>query len=404
MTYPADRSRAGSAYIVALSMATLLTVTGLSGIALLRSSRGSIAADSSMIRARSLARSGIELALARIDDDPDWRTTMAAGEAVASTDIYERAKLRVSIEDTEDDDLTNDETQSVVLTSTAGVGASIQSLRVVCVSEAEGYPVMGSALYAGDEVEVTVSSMEATSFVAAAGVVRVNGRTVSTFDEHDIDGNQMDIGPLELELPDADAAQGVLLGMAEEIDLSDIPGHTMSQVILSPLSNPYGDPNPSGVYHINCQGEQLRIADVVLRGTLILTNPHEHAGIDGAVHMEPADESMPTLVIFGDTEWSTVDAKVDTSTITGTYIHEDDAEWLAAHTESRLKGFIYARGEVIVAGPLRLHGSLVVTDDLTVTGDIEVVPPTDYSAEGLVGFIGGYRLYIEPGAWMRVTK
>ena len=49
--------------------------------------------------------------------------------------------------------------------------------------------------------------------------------------------------------------------------------YVMDRVLLSPTSNPYGTPNASGIYIINCNNQNVTIGPCRIVGTLVLLVP-----------------------------------------------------------------------------------------------------------------------------------
>ena len=72
------RRRAAS-YVFFLGTAMLVTVIGLSSLMLVRVQRRGAETANDMASARFYAQSAIEYGFARINEDPDWRTTLGTG-------------------------------------------------------------------------------------------------------------------------------------------------------------------------------------------------------------------------------------------------------------------------------------------------------------------------------------
>lgn len=75
MRRPATHRRTGSAYLLVLGVAMLVTIIGLSSLLVGRLRLRVAALNNSAIQADCAATSVIELALLRITNDPSWRTT-----------------------------------------------------------------------------------------------------------------------------------------------------------------------------------------------------------------------------------------------------------------------------------------------------------------------------------------
>ncbi len=105
--------RQGSIYVAVLGTAVIVSLIGLTSIHLSRLELRSATAQNERAYARQLAQSGVELAMAAIDLDPNWRTNYTHGienvrsPAGASEDIIFRFL------DNTDSNLGNDSTQEV---------------------------------------------------------------------------------------------------------------------------------------------------------------------------------------------------------------------------------------------------------------------------------------------------
>jgi hypothetical protein len=70
-------NRRGTTYILVMGAASIISVIGLSGMMVVRLQQRSAAMSNDWNEAGILAQSGIELGIARINADPNWRTTYA---------------------------------------------------------------------------------------------------------------------------------------------------------------------------------------------------------------------------------------------------------------------------------------------------------------------------------------
>lgn len=128
-TRPTRRMRQarGVVYLFVLCTSLLVVAIGVSAITLgrieLRQTRG----ERDAAVARTLARSAIEVGLAKIKSDENWRTTLGVGVWVPSTAMGGgRMRLEALSIDT-----TTPSNDAVTLLGTGGVGDAVQMLQVV---------------------------------------------------------------------------------------------------------------------------------------------------------------------------------------------------------------------------------------------------------------------------------
>lgn len=75
--------------------------------------------------------------------------------------------------------------------------------------------------------------------------------------------------------------------------------YVMDRVLLSPTSNPYGTPNASGIYIINCNNQNVQIGPCRIVGTLVLLSPGGGTTIQGPITWETAVAGYPALLTNG---------------------------------------------------------------------------------------------------------
>lgn len=75
--------------------------------------------------------------------------------------------------------------------------------------------------------------------------------------------------------------------------------YVMDRVLLSPASNPYGTPNTSGIYIINCNSQNVQIGPCRIVGTLVLLSPGSGTTIQGPITWETATAGYPALLTNG---------------------------------------------------------------------------------------------------------
>lgn len=72
--------------------------------------------------------------------------------------------------------------------------------------------------------------------------------------------------------------------------------YVMDRVLLSPTSNPYGTPNASGIYILNCNNQNVTITACRIVGTLVLIGAGAGTTIQAPITWEPAVAGYPALL------------------------------------------------------------------------------------------------------------
>ena len=126
--------RRGSAYVVVLGAAMIVTVLGFSAVQATRVERRASAGDEAAVKARFYAESAIDVVRYRLDNNASWRST-AVNDAWTSAEIVGEAELRYKLVDEGDANLANDPMDPVRLTAKATVGNVVRIYGIYLESE-----------------------------------------------------------------------------------------------------------------------------------------------------------------------------------------------------------------------------------------------------------------------------
>jgi hypothetical protein len=151
-------------------------------------------------------------------------------------------------------------------------------------------------------------------------------------------------------------------------------GKAIYRTVVSAGTNPFSvTSNSNGIYVLDCGGNDVTISDCMIVGTLVLRNTGTVRVGSGPIQWRPARPGLPALVVDGDlvlsfsrfglTERelnvnlnpsSTADENGSTdSSMNDTYMPE-------------IRGLIFASGDVTLAGDLRINGTVISGDDMTI--------------------------------------
>ncbi len=131
---PTSRRR-GSIYLLVLVTVTTVTVLGLASLSVVSSQRLESESVGAVMDARAAAESGIDLALAIMNDKPDWRWSMPNGDWRVDAPLG-AAAYTINVVDPDDGDLANDPCHPVLITA-YGNAARARSIMTVQLA-AEG--------------------------------------------------------------------------------------------------------------------------------------------------------------------------------------------------------------------------------------------------------------------------
>jgi hypothetical protein len=317
------RSRRGTVYLLVLSGAALLTLAGVGALLAMKAERAIVDREVRTAEIRMAAQSALELGMQQAENTQTWRTARAGntpfvnftlngatgtstirGSASTATDA-----LSTTIDPTETNpawlyaDAVNGQAYhraGVRLTPYLEPCGAID--HVVAAGGAVSFSsitLYGSgSIHSGTSISLTGStvwpSLRSVGAINLTSSTVVNGRTTPT---------------TSVSMPEANVVQRwTVLGTS--IPIASIQSRRLSKVVLSPAQNPFGAPNSSGIYVIDCGGRSIDIQDVRVIGTLVLINASSVL-FSNAFSIE-AINGQPTIV----TNATTLDIQSSTSTLT----------------------------------------------------------------------------------------
>lgn len=398
--------RRGNTYLMVLGVVTLLSVTVIAGVTVLRAHRAGLSIDQDIVRARLAAGSGVDIGVQMIAEDDEWRSTLGAGVWVDAMRVSDDTTLSISVSDEVDGVISNDKREDITLVAEGRVNSAVQRIEVVLSPILGSYESMAASVYAKGVLDIEAESIEAESFLASATAVYDDGDEIGSFGPTELEGSSGDIyaGPLDLETPDEALALAIFRDLATEISIDDLRGKKIENVVLTEKSNKFGPVNERGIYLIECGGQKIVIRDSMIRGTLILVNPKPDSEMKEGMHWEPLLPNDPTLVVFGSCKFDLSGDDVDVGKITGEYIHADDQEWMDNHADSTLSGFMYVGGDLLVQNAFRFTGALVAAGDVVLEDDIDISAGPNYAREEVTGFIDTDGVRVKQGSIRRLVR
>ena len=431
-------SRRGGVYVAVLGVAMISSMIGLAALHVERANLRAAAGRDTMAQAQVAANSAIELALARIAADPNWRTTYVHGVEVPLNDwtpMGDSAKFKFVLLDADGSlvDNVNDVNDGNDPVTIRGVGAADDATCVTTVVVEPGQRGLNCldarTLHAGGRLRFENDSTLATDqlissndrievqagilnlFLIEIGGSHVNGAAWSTGSiSNRISQRYPNQSPAR-EMPDAAAVFDYYLSVGTRIDITSIPSNTLRRVVLSANRNPYGAVNPQGIYIIDCAGQQLTIRDARIQATLVLLNASTTPQILGRIHWAPAAPNYPALMVQGSLHMNW-DGEQDLSETTngvsynpvGTpYLNSQDADTSDSYP-GVIEGLVYMTGNLTVEKRSKRVGTTIVGGTATFTASSTLTynsAPYNYPPPGF-GAAGQMR--VVPGSWRRAVR
>lgn len=403
MAVPAMRTRRGAAYLIALLAGSIVTVTGLAALSMATSrAKESILTDQAA-EARLLAASAMEHAVGAVSahlaagDDrgdlvPAFKATVALNGGTLGWELTEVSGAAIDNVD-----------GPLRLTAVGKRGAAAHQLAVMLPPSGAPYKILDTAMYAGNNIAVSSAGILTADHVVGAngdfsnavGAVNAPVQAGGTASGTVYLGTTSS-GATKHDMPSGSTTVNYYANVGTVIDRTLIPwdsgSRTLQNVLLSPTSNPFGSPNPLGVYVIDLEGNPFHIRNLRVKGTLVLLRASSDTLVGANVFMQPAYPWMATLVADGDLTFGGNGAGPNEAVL-GVNLNPPGTPYLYAHDSAnddvypgRIEGVVYASDDIVFAlltnrfkGTIIAQNSIAirtgVTVDITYDPGVARLPP-----------------------------
>ncbi len=302
------RHRGASLYLVVLAGAFLVSLIGISALTAVRIQRRSAESAGDLIEARFYARSAIDMGLFWIETDSNWRDYHTSGSWADDVPIG-TGTFSLNGVDPGDGNLSDADSDPVVLTGTGVKGDARHKTQVTLVAYHPPLSCLEVALHAGNDILFSAAALQCdqtisanNSVVASSSMINSEVQAVNNISGGEYFGSTT-TGITPRDMPDA-AAFEYYLANGTAISINSIPldveGRVIEDVVISPASNPYGaETNTEGIYVIDCLAQEIRIRDSRIVGTLVLVSPGSASKVYQSVNWQAAVGNYPALLVAG---------------------------------------------------------------------------------------------------------
>lgn len=370
-------ARHGSAYVLVLGAAMIVTMIGVGGAIASRAARKAAQLDSDGAALTHAAMGALRSAAGNAQNSVAWRSAAKAAAPLSLT--VDGITISAVASDPDDADLSNDLTGRVRFLATATKGQARRLVAMTLEPDDTLTDALGSALHAGGNITMSgskgsISAMAPVSangsIAATKGTIRADVASVGTI-SGTITGTQTTLAAA-LAMPSGVSARYEALGTT--IPLASFSGRKIDKNVLGAAKNPFGSTNAKGVYVVDCAGNDFQISDSRLECTLVLKNC-KLLTLSGSVLWAPPKSGWPILVISGDVKVDTdaqnlsePSAKVNFNPTGLPYQGVSDFDTVDTYP-SMLQGIVYISGNLEVNNRfMTLEGVAIVTGDVDVSG------------------------------------
>lgn len=299
-----------------MSTALIVSVLGLAGLTVLRIERKQMDVGSHRDVARMHANSAVELALRVIADDPSWRTNHTNGVETTPQSLGAGSTGTLSWILEDSDGSLSDADTDLRLKGIGRVGNTVQVSSVKLSAQAGTLDSLQCSVYSVGNMNQSSNSTTNSGPFATAGTLTVSGNLYG-----DVEGNPVNVtgtGYVSGTITDPGPSRGMpssavwdtYVPLATPILYTsftyiDATTRNMERKLLGATVNPFGSPDPQGVYLIQVPaGQQLTIRMSRIHATLLI-----ELGANASFKMEssclwdpPLGANYPALIVKSD--WS----------------------------------------------------------------------------------------------------
>lgn len=307
------RARGGYLYVSVLLTSLVVSTMGLVALSAAALRLRSATDANDWAEAQILAQSAIDDVALQFENDTNWRSKFELNvEYPAPASALGNGTFTWKLVD-DDGDLDDDDSDSVRVIGIGRVGraTAAQSVRLLpsgqpltCLESAlhcQGDVTLGSTVvFTTDKHISSNGNIAASSFLTSIqGSAQAVGTVTGT-----INGVKIEGAPAR-RMPGSSALD-YYVDNGTMIAINALPlisgAYTIEKQILSPQVNPFGNPNPEGIYVIDCGGQRLCIKNCRIVGTIVLLNPAANSSLEGSLRWDTAVGNYPALLVAGTLE------------------------------------------------------------------------------------------------------
>ncbi len=386
-------------FTLAASLVLACLVLGLSMI--IRQFKTTSQNNTDITRAEIYARLGIMHALHYTRTDDKWRDNLSSGTWLNYSSVAQ-GNYTVTGVDTVDGDLSNNNVDGVVLTSTATLDGIKRTISV----NAKNAPLdlLHYAVAGQKDIDISQSA-------DVHGDITSNAKIKKTDSDTYIDGNaeavetiyetrnitgEIKPGSPAKSFPDADYIYRYYNARATEIPYRD----KIEEVLLSSTSNPFGNTNPDGLYKINCDGKKIDIENCRLVGTLLLINPQSDSIIQKGINFQPARSDYPVLMVLGGSLTIQPDRSIIEMVLFKDFSLPGESGYGTPFDvyANKITGLVYSSGDLTLDKDCNITGTVIVAGKLTMKDTTDCYYDSDMPANAPKGFCDSYLIPVS-GTW-----
>ncbi|MEE9294763.1 MAG: hypothetical protein V3W34_07365 [Phycisphaerae bacterium] len=291
--------RAAAIYVLTLMIAMIVTATATTLLALQMANRRLHRNLGDALQAEYIAYAGLDWALGKYQNDPSWRSTAVSGADIV-LNLIDGIGTNVTITDPTND-FTDNDTEPVALAISSDANGALFSFTAgldPAPHEALGYAIYASGTVTFSKVATVRGPIYSDQgFTAFLGVNNLDNGGFRMLETGSVFGTVPNLTIVPSAGPHLTPNLEFYISRATQLASAGID-FDLIDARVSSSSSTEGGANGEGVYHIDAEGAKVKLRNVYLKGTLIITNTagNDVEIVDGC-RMEPGAAGYPTLLV-----------------------------------------------------------------------------------------------------------
>jgi hypothetical protein len=409
------RARRGSAYVPIIGLSMVIGVLAIAALLAARVQRRSSEGVNDSAEARQYALAAISLGRNWVNADPNWRANRTPGVWV-SNQAFGGGSFTLEANDPNDGDFTNDLYDPLVFKATGCKGCARQVIEVRLRADPRPLPALKYAIHSGGRFRVRpgVTLFAGTATVSTNDALRNEGAIIGSAECRTVISPGMITGLLTISAGSKAFPPASTIDYYVSRGTPIVPGsNTIEKRVLSPASNPWGAPNPDGIYVLRASAD-LTLREVRIVGTLVVINPGKKLTITQSVNLAAARPDFPALIVQGNAvldfdanPLSEADNAVNFNPPGTPYQGSADGDFADTYP-SEIRGLIHVTGTSVFQKDGVVRGAVLCessagTDTPDVTANKEIFYDSRLYSLPPQGYTTSVPMVVEAGSWRQLV-
>jgi hypothetical protein len=407
-------ARSGGTYLLVLATTLLASVMGMGALLVVRTQVRTEAQMEQISQTRWDVLSAIDLGRRWIASDVNWRANRSTGVWADRWAIGD-GTFSLEASDPIDGNIGNRPHDPVILRATANRGNVRQLMETRLNAQPTPLPALRHALHTGGQLSIDSGHTLTAASASTNGSLYNLGAIVGNIEAGSSAATGVVSGSIQIGVPPKAFPASTTPEMYASLGTTICPGDRIENRVLSPNANPWGTPNPDGVYVVRAS-QDLTICNSRIVGTLVVICPGCTVTISSRVLMETSRADYPALIVVGklvlsyesgSSKLSEVATGVNFNPSGTPFEGQSDTDAIDEYP-SEIRGLVHVTEKVHINAKGLIRGALLCESTASVHSvevgeDFEIVYTPTLFTSPPQGYTQKVDMVPQSGSWRRVV-